>query len=191
MSELGGIGSVNFLKNRNDILITATSSGETDRGIPIICTPDIWRKIDSELQRGPVQVDFDGAVDVIPSVYSSFLLRQAQEFPIVGIRLTSLLNVSISPSNVPIVVYPWTIFETADRNKPIAFTFYTHNFFDDDLRQSVKWIKDYVEKEKGKLIVTEFDEEINFLDAHFPLSDCLKGNITEDQIVRYCQSIQN
>lgn len=190
MAELGGIGSVNFRKDRKEILITATSSGYTDSGIPIICTDKVWNEINSYLKNGQaIEADINGVIEPVSLDYDSFLLRQPRQIPKVAVKVTSLLNVGIKKSDTSIIVYPWTIFEMSNEQKPFGFTFFTHDLFRDNLDESVRWITDYVAKNKGELIITDFDEEKNFFDAHFPLSECLRGNITEDQIFRYCQKI--
>ena len=56
---------------------------------------------------------------------------------------------------------------------------------------SVRWMLDYIDKRKGQVILTDFDENLNLLNAKFPLESCVSGDITKDSIHGYCQKIYN
>lgn len=189
MSEVGGIGSVNIRKNRDDVLFTLTASGHTDRGIPAICSPDVWRDIDNALKENQcVEVDIRGTIEPLPPEYDSYFLRSAG-LPKIAVRISSMMNVEIKQSDLSIFACPWTIFKTESQSSPYGFTYVTHNIGTDNYRNSVRWIEDYVEQHNGKLILTDFDEETSCLNARFPLSGCLDGSILNDEILEFCQGI--
>jgi hypothetical protein len=57
MTELGGVGCVNFRKDREQVLITATASGYTERGIPLLCSRVVWQMVEAELRtHGMIEV---------------------------------------------------------------------------------------------------------------------------------------
>ncbi len=189
MAELGGVGCVNFRKNRNDVLLTATASGDTQCGIPIICTSSIWRTIESELQKDRmIEIDFTGIVEEIPLEYDVFLLR-SPNIPKIALRIGSILNLKLKSSALNINVTPWTLFETDRDHQPYGFTFLNHSLFRDNIDNSVNWIYQYIEKRGGKTILTDFDEERNSLNAEFPLQRCLAGEIAHQEVMKYCQNI--
>jgi hypothetical protein len=64
-----------------------------------------------------------------------------------------------------------------------------HNLYQDDYSNISNWITRYIDENNGSLIVTDFDEETNVLNAEFPLSQCIQGDISVNQIQRYCQNI--
>ena len=190
MSELGGIGSVNIRKNRENVLLTATASGFTDAGIPLICPHSIWEKIKNEIKKNKrVEVDIRGTIKAIPIEYDSFLLRNSG-LPKVAISIDSVLNIDFKVSNLNIRVCPWTLFEINDNNYPYGFTFVTHDLFKDDMNKSVNWMLNYIDDKNGKAILTDFDENTNSLNAIFPLNGCLDETILSDEVFRYCQKIR-
>ncbi|MBN2088589.1 hypothetical protein JW964_03205 [candidate division KSB1 bacterium] len=191
MTELGGIGSVNIRKNRDNVLITATASGYTDRGIPIICPQNLWHEINSALRRDQmIEVDLSGTIEDMPLEYDSYFLR-SPGLPKIAVFVSSLLNIRIKVSRLNIVVSPWTIFETSNEYGPYGFAYVTHNLSEDDMRNSVNWINTYIEKKGGSIILTDFDEETNSLNARFPLNGGLDGfTYNAEDIIRYCQEIK-
>ncbi len=190
MSELGGIGTVNFRKHRDDVLITATGSGVTEKGIPIICPRQIWDELHKELNTNKmIEVDLQGSVAPIPSEFESFFLR-SPGIPKVAVRIKSLMNINVKDSLLDVVVTPWTLFETSDEHYPYGFTFVHHKLHSDDMSRSTNWMTDYVERKGGTQILTDFDEETNSLNAFFPLSGCIDGSVISTDILRYCQTIK-
>ena len=189
MTELGGVGSVNFRKDRDFALITATASGNTEEGIPIVCRKNVWKKIEPEFQKGKmIEVDLEGQLININQDNDSFFLR-APSIPKVAILVNSLLNIKVKASRLEIIVNPWTIFETKDRRKPYGFTYVNHSLFESDIRSSIEWIENYVDKHNGKTILTDFDENLHHLNAIFPLNDITNGTILTKEIIRYSQKI--
>lgn len=189
MSELGGIGSLNIRKNRDTALFTLTASGYTDRGIPMVCPPSIWNEINKELTKCQrVEVDLKGTICSIPLEYDSFLMRSSN-IPKVAVSVDSILNIEVKQSDLSIIVTPWTIFESSDVNAPYAFTYKTHDLKSNDLNTAVDWIKRYVDQHEGTAILTDFDEEINSLNAIFPLDKCMSGLLSDRSILSHCQQI--
>jgi hypothetical protein len=189
MSELGGIGSLNIRKDRSIILFTLTASGYTDRGIPIICSQRIWKEVEKAIKEYQfVEIDVKGTVQSLPLNYDSYFLRSAG-LPKIAVSIESILNLKIKTSDLRIIVSPWTIFETESRKRPYGFTYVTHNLASNDYKKTVKWIQDYVEQHQGKVILTDFDEETNCLNARFPLNGCLDGSVLTEDIIKYCQEI--
>jgi|GEM_PF-4878239 hypothetical protein len=189
MTELGGIGAVNFRKDRDFVLATATASGYTQEGIPIICRQNVWSEIEKEFQKGNrIEVDLQGTVVNINRDNDSYFLRSSS-LPKIAIHINSLLNIQIKASRLDINVTPWTIFETKDRWNPYGFTYINHVLFHDDIENSKKWIEDYVEDHEGKTVLTDFDENINYLKAIFPLNDVTNGSILSKEIIKFSQKI--
>jgi hypothetical protein len=189
MTELGGIGSVNFRKNRDAVLLTATASGYTDRGIPLICSGNIWHEINNALSKEKtIEVDLKGTIEAVPTQYDSFFLR-SPGLPKVAVRITSILNIKIKVSRLGIVVSPWTMFETSNPEHPYGFTYVTHELLTDEMNESVDWMLDYIERKNGTVVLTDFDEETHLLNARFPLGNCADGSVLKDDIIRYCQTI--
>lgn len=190
MAELGGIGSVNLRKDRNNVLLTATASGFTDAGIPILCPSAIWKKIKQELDKNRhLEVDLKGTVEMIPLEYDSFFLRNPG-LPKIAIYVGSILNIEFKVSTQSIKICPWTIFETDKSHSPYGFTYVTHDLFKNNFQNSVNWILDYIDKRNGTYILTDFDEETNSLNAKFPLNGCIDGTVFSDDVFRYCQKIK-
>jgi len=190
MTELGGIGCVNFRKDRDEVLITATASGYTERGIPLICPQSVWQHISAEIVKyGTISVDLIGMISPIPLTYDSYLLR-SPSIPKVAVKINSILNVKSKPSSTIITVTPWTIFELPDSDQPYGFTYITHDLFENDLSSSIRWMHKYINNHGGETIITDFDEELNQLNAQFPLSGCLNGNITSNDVLQYCQRVK-
>jgi CspA family cold shock protein len=190
MSELGGVGTVNFRKNRDKVLITATASGHTQRGIPIVCSQQIWDEIDKSLRADAmIEIDLQGTLEAVPTEFDSFFLR-SPGVPKIAVHVKSILNVKIKVSRLKVFVTPWTIFESSNRNYPYGFTYITHNLFEDDMNASVKWMTDYIERKEGKVVLTDFDEETNPLNAVFPLNGCIDGSVLNSDILKYCQRIK-
>ena len=189
MNELGGIGSVNISKNREYVLFTATSSGHTERGIPIISSKKIWNDIANSIKKDKqVELDLQGEIIDIPLQFNSYFLR-TPGLPRVAVLINSILNLNLKISDVNIWVTPWTIFETENKDMPYGFTYITHNLIKDDMLDSIEWIREYVYKEKGKTILTDFDEELNSLAAYFPLELSSDFATTSKNILSYCQKI--
>ena len=95
MTDLGGIGSVNFNKNRDFALVTATASGMTDEGIPIVCRKNVWEQFEKEFaSQNKIEVDIDGILVNINPENSSIFLR-AGGVPRVAILVNSILNIKI------------------------------------------------------------------------------------------------
>ena len=93
MSELGGIGTINFRKNRNEVLLTATVSGSTQCGIPLIVSQTIWKQINAEIQKGKmIETDLVGTVEEIPLEYDTPMLR-SPGIPKIAIKINSILNI--------------------------------------------------------------------------------------------------
>ncbi|MFZ1752891.1 MAG: hypothetical protein WBO46_08250 [Caldilineaceae bacterium] len=153
MSELGGVGTVNLRKNRPSVLVTATASGNTERGIPIICSSRVWGEIDRAIRRdGMIEVDLQGTIESMPKEYDSFFFR-SPGLPKIAVHVTSILNIKLKVSRLGIVVTPWTLFETSDDKYPYGFTYITHHLNQDDMNKSVEWITDYVDKKNGRLVL--------------------------------------
>jgi hypothetical protein len=189
MTELGGIGSVNFKKDRDFVLITATSSGNTEEGIPIVCRKNVWQQIEKEFSKGNlIEVDLQGHLVNIDRENDSFFLR-SPSIPRIALLINSLLNIKIKASRLRINVTPWTVFETTDRGRPYGFTYVNHNLFNDSIDDSKKWITDYVENHNGKVILTDFDENLHQLHAIFPLNDVTNGTILSTTLMEYSQKI--
>jgi hypothetical protein len=190
MTELGGIGTVTFRKNRDDILITATASGDTDRGIPLIVSRQIWDQINDAFRNGSkLKADLRGTIVAMPLEYDSYFFRGIG-VPKVAVKVGSLLNIDFEPSAMDIRISPWTIFESSSLSHPYGFTYITHDLHSDDMRDSIAWLNEYIERNNGTLIITDFDEETNLLNARFPLSACVDGAILNDTILGYCQEIK-
>ncbi len=189
MTELGGLGTVNFRKNRDTVLFTATASGHTERGIPLLCSSAIWGQIDRNLRRsGRIEIDLEGKIEPVPIMYDSFFLR-SPGIPKIAIRVGSILSIKIKVSRLNIIVTPWTLFETQDQHNPYGFTYVTHELFNDAMRDSISWMLNYVDDNGGTVVLTDFDEETNSLNARFPLSGCADGSILQEKILRYTQNI--
>lgn len=170
-AEFGGYGSVNFRKDRDNILITATSSGYCDRGIPLLVTKQVWEKIFDEIKRFiMVEIDLMGILVEIPTDYNSQLLRNSGTSRI-AIYIDNIHNLKVKQSDHSIWVTPWTIFETHDSQKPFGFTFVNHQLYRDSFEHSVSWMMGYIDKHSGKSILTDFDETTNSLGAQFPLEN--------------------
>ena len=189
-THLGGIGSVNFKKNRDFVFITATASGMTDEGIPIICRKNVWQEIEKKFNKqNKVEVDIEGTlVDIDPAINNSFFLR-AGGVPRVAVSVNSILNIKIMASALKIDACPWTIFQTTNKHTPYGFTYKTHTVFADDITATNKWLNDYVENHNGKTVLTDYDENRSHLDAIFPLCDAAIGNIVDNKLMEYLQKI--
>lgn len=191
MTNMGGIGSVNFNKNRPYVLITATASGMTDQGIPILCKKNIWEQIEKEFEKeNKIEVDLDGTlIDINPN-NASFFFRTAG-VPRVAVLINSILNIKIKSSSLKIQVCPWTIFETNNKHTPYGFTYKTHTIFEDNIEDTNNWLKDYVEVHDGETILTDYDENLNYFNAIFPLNDVATGSIVDKKLIHYLQKIYN
>lgn len=189
MTDLGGIGSVNFNKNRDFVLVTATASGKTDEGIPIICRKNVWEELEKEFNKqNKIEVDIDGTLVNINPENSSLFLRTGG-VPRVAIQVNSILNIKIKSSGLKIEVCPWTIFKTTDRYAPYGFTYKTHTMFEDEIDVTNEWLIDYVDEHKGKTILTDYDEGLNYLNAIFPLNDVTTAGIVDENLISYLQKI--
>jgi hypothetical protein len=190
MTELGGIGCVNFNKDRDYVLITATASGNTEEGIPIVCRKNIWSEIENEFQKQHLlEVDIDGTLVNINTMNSSFFLRSGGGVPRVAILVNSLLNIKFKASRLKIDVTPWTIFETKDKYSPYGFTFKTHTLFNDEITETNSWLTNYIDEHDGKTILTDYDEDLHYLRAVFPLNDITNGAILTNEIIGFTQQI--
>jgi hypothetical protein len=190
MTQVGGIGSVNFNKDRDYVLITATASGLTDEGIPIVCRKNVWEQIEKEFDKQKlIEVDIDGTLVNIDSTNNSFFLRSGG-VPKVAVLVNSLLNITIKASALKINVCPWTIFQTKNEDKPYGFTYKTHTLFVDDIKNTNKWLNNYIDSNKGKVILTDYDEDLNHFDAIFPLRDIAIGAIVDRELMEYLQRIK-
>lgn len=191
MTEIGGIGTVNFRKDRDFVLATATASGITHEGIPLLFRRNTWEEIEDTFKRERrIEVDVQGQIVEIPTEFNSFFLRTAN-IPKVALLVNSLLNIKTKVSRLSIEVTPWTIFERNNRYEPYAFTYVTQNLFNDRNEDATAWLKRYVESHEGQTILTDFDEELNSLNSIFPLNDCINGNIMDRSIINFCQSLLN
>lgn len=191
MTDLGGIGSVNFNKNRDYVLVTATASGITDEGIPIVCRKNVWEQLEKEFdQQNKIEVDIDGTLVNIDPENSSFFLRTSG-VPRVAILINSILNIKKKASALKIDVCPWTIFQTKDKYAPYGFTFKTHTIFEDDFSKTNKWLTNYVDKHKGETILTDYNEDLNYFNAIFPLNDVTASAIVDRELMNYLQRINN
>ena len=191
MTQVGGIGSVNFNKDRDYVLVTATASGFTDEGIPIICRKNVWEQIEKKIdEQKMIEVDIDGTLVNINSEDSSLFLRTGG-VPRVAVLLNSILNIKIRESALGIKVCPWTIFETDNEDKPYGFTYKTHSLFIDDIKQTNIWLDRYIDSNKGKARLTDYDEDLNYFNAIFPLRDIARGSIINTKLMGYLQRIQN
>jgi hypothetical protein len=191
MTEVGGIGTVNFRKDREFVLATATSSGITHEGIPVLFRKNTWEEIESTFkQERRIEVDLQGQIVEIPTEFNSFLLRTAN-VPKVALLVNSLLNVKMKVTRLDVKITPWTIFERNSHESPYAFTYVTHNLFSDEKDNSTVRIKKYVESHDGKTILTDFDEELNSLNSIFPLNDCMSGQIMGRDVLTFCQNLMN
>jgi len=169
MTELGGVGCVNFRKDRDFVLITATASGNTEEGIPIVCRKNVWDQLEPEYDKGKmIEVDIQGHLVNIDRENDSFFLR-APSIPRVAILINSILNISIKASRLRINVTPWTVFETKNIYEPYGFTYVNHKLFEQNLEESQNWITTYVETHNGNVILTDFDENLHQLHAVFPI----------------------
>jgi hypothetical protein len=192
MSELGGIGTVNFRKNRDNVLFTATASGDTQRGIPIVCSRQVWNEIEKSLRADRmVEIDLQGTVEAVPTEFNSFFLR-SPGLPKIAVAVKSILNIRAKKvSRLHVIVTPWTIFESSNKDFPYGFTYITHDLLGDRMDESVKWMMDYIERYDGELILTDFDEETNPLNAIFPLNGCMGGSVSDRDILGFCQRIKS
>ncbi len=192
MTELGGIGCVNFNKDRDFVLITATASGNTNQGIPLVCRKNIWNEIEKEFQKGKlIEVDINGTLVNINSENSSYFLRSGGGIPRVAILVNSLLNIHIKESRLQIYVTPWTLFETNKIDSPYGFTYKTLTLFQDKIEQTNEWLKEYINSHNGKTVLTDYDEDLNYLKAIFPLNDITNGTILTKEIISFSQKIHN
>jgi hypothetical protein len=191
MTDLGGIGSVNFNKNRDFVLITATASGVTDEGIPIVCRKNVWEKIEEEFDKqNRIEIDIEGTLVNLNPENSSFFLRTAG-VPRVAVLVNSILNIKIKASALKINACPWTIFQINDKYTPYGFTYKAHTIFEDDIDRTNTWLIDYVEEHGGDTILTDYDENRNYLNAIFPLNDVATGSIVDRELMNYLQKIYN
>jgi hypothetical protein len=191
MSELGGIGTINFRKNRNEVLLTATISGATQCGIPLIVSQTIWEQINAEIQKGKkIETDLVGTVEEIPIEYDAPMLR-SPSVPKIAIKIKSILNIELKDTRQTINITPWTIFELPSQTQPYGFTYINHDLYGDNMNDSIRWMLDYIDQRKGQVVLTDFDENLNHLNAKFPLEKCVSGEITKDSIHGYCQKIYN
>lgn len=189
MTEVGGIGAVNFRKDRDYVLITATASGKTEQGIPLVCRKNVWEKIEPEFVKGkPIEVDLEGELVYIKEDNSSFFLR-TPSIPKVAVLINSVLNIKIKSGMSEIIVSPWTLFETKDRWNPYGLTYINHSIFEDDINKSIKWMENYIDEHNGKTILTDFDENLHSLNAVFPLNDITNGTILTKEIIRFSQKV--
>jgi hypothetical protein len=189
MTELGGVGCVNFRKDRDFVLLTATASGNTEEGIPIVCRNNVWNQIESEFVKGKmIEVDLQGHLVNIDRENDSFFLR-APSIPRVAILVNSILNIKLKSSRLRINVTPWTVFETRQRHKPYGFTYVNHNLFEQNIEDSKNWILNYIDNHNGKVILTDFDENLHQLNAVFPLNDLANGSILSTKFMEYSQKI--
>lgn len=189
MAELGGIGTVNLQKNRDSVLLTATASGETHKGIPLVFNQRAWQQLRSYFSHDRmIEVDLEGTVEGIPSQFDSTLLRAAG-VPRIAVRIESVKDLKLKASRLGITVTPWTIFETSDRGRPYGFTYVTHELNKDSIATSVQWLHDYIQDHQGTTILTDFDETTNPLNARFPLGSCFEGTVTAVEVVSYCQAV--
>lgn len=192
MTELGGIGCVNFNKDRDYVLITATASGNTDEGIPLVCRKNVWNEIEKEFEKERlIEVDINGTLVNINTESSSYFLRSGGGVPRAAILVNSLLNIKIKASRLQIDVTPWTIFETEKKDTPYGFTYKTHTLFQDKIEQTNKWLRKYIERHNGKTVLTDYDEDLHYLKAIFPLNDITNGTILTKDIIGYSQKIYN
>lgn len=189
MAELGGIGTVNLRKDRDNVLVTATASGQTHQGVPLLCSSTVWDSLRTSLaQDNMVEMDVRGEIVSIPSEFDSSVLR-SPGVPRIALSVESVLDVKPKVSRLPITVTPWTIFETRNRRHPFGFTYVTHRLLIDDIANSVRWLLDYIDSKQGTTILTDFDELTSPLNARFPLGACFEGTITTEQVIQYCQAI--
>lgn len=189
MTDLGGIGSINFNKNRDYVLVTATASGLTDKGIPIVCRKNVWEQFEKEFdQQRKIEVDIDGTLVNINPDNSSIFLRTGG-VPRIAILVKSILNIKKKASALKIDVCPWTIFQTKDKYAPYGFTFKTHTIYEDDFDETNRWMTDYVDEHKGDTILTDYDEDLNYFNAIFPLNDVTTGAIVDKDLLSYLQKI--
>lgn len=191
MVELGGIGTVNFRKDRDKILVTATSSGITERGIPLLMERKIWDKITPEFKSCQrLEVDLEGIIEYMPLEYDKNLIRSPY-IPKLVLKVESVLNIKRKISDLDIYVSPWTIFETSNKKKPYCFTYKNHNLLKDDMESDVNWLKNYANDNNGTLIVSDFDESINYLNAEFPLNSTIDNIVNQKKLLKYIQQLRN
>lgn len=189
MTELGGIGCINFRKDRDFVLLTATASGNTEEGIPIICRKNVWNQIEKELEKGQkLEVDLNGHLVNIDRENDSFFLR-APSIPRVAILVNSLLNIKLKASSLKINVTPWSVFQTKLKDMPYGYTYVNHILFEQNLDKSKEWIMNYVYDHNGTVILTDFDENLHQLHAIFPLNDITSSSILSTKLIEYSQKI--
>lgn len=188
MTELGGVGSVNFQKGRDINLLTATSNGETHAGIPIIVTARVWDRIRDAFEKHQfIKASMDGTLVPRPTTYDSFLFR-SPSIPKVAVLIDNVNLIDLSPADEPYSVTPWTVFEL-DQDISYGFTYATCNLGRDSIDDSVAWMQEYIRDNSGRTILTDFDEANTQLNAIFPLNDMVNNPAITRDFIEYCQAI--
>lgn len=191
MTELGGVGTVNFQKGRDINLLTATSNRETHAGIPLAVTKKVWSKIRNAFQEHQfIKASMRGVLVPHPTSYNSYLLR-SPNIPKVAVLIDNVNLIDISSAEESYSITPWTIFERNSNNNeiPFGFTYSTCDLGRESLDDCVSWIQEYISNNSGQTILTDFDEVKNQLNAYFPLNDLVNNPTISKNLIKYCQGI--
>jgi len=188
MTELGGIGTVNFQKGRNENLLTATSNGDTHTGIPLVVTAPVWEKFRNAFEEHQfVKASMKGTLIPRPTTYNSFLLRSSN-VPKVAVLIDNVRLIDVSAADESYSITPWTIFER-EHGDDYGFTYATCDLGRDRLDDTINWMRNYIDDNGGQTIITDFDEANNQLNAIFPLNDMINNPLMTNRFIAYCQAI--
>ena len=61
--------------------------------------------------------------------------------------------------------------------------------FENYISVANKWLTKYVDEHKGETILTDYDEDLNYFNAIFPLNDVTTGAIVDKKLMAYLQQI--
>jgi len=176
----GGLGIIRLDVHEEYQLFGATSSGNIDASIPILCSKKVGSNLISSFKKYPImEVDLRGIIKRIPFTYNFY----ARNVPRYCIYVDSTLNVNKYISDFDIKGNAWTIYcvPKARPEKRCGYTFARFNPIDEaSIIEATDWIFNFIDfYTKGKgYPISDFDEIVpRFKKAVVPIRNLLNNEI--------------
>lgn len=176
----GGLGIIRLDKHDKFSIFGATSSGNLDASIPIICTTKVASAINSEFNKyGLLEVDIRGTVQRIPFTFEF----HSPNIPRYCVFLDCILNVKKYISDFSLKGNSWVVYRDPNEQgrKACGYCFASINPIDESsIIDSTKWIMDYIDHyTNGEgFPITDFDEIVpRFTNSIVPVKNLMNDAV--------------
>jgi hypothetical protein len=184
---LGGVGNVRLLPTVSGCLLVASSTGKYWRGVPVLLSPEIWRRL-GDLEEGTL-ADIRGVWTPMPRDVAQGLGGEA------GLPRRCLVvgddeDITLAPGPSPGFGSAWTLFERRDSQTNLPRLDFAYCVFrangaaprPSDIRDALEedeageWLQKYVADHNGRAL-TDYDEQEPRLDPLLPISELMSREI--------------